>query len=266
MTETATGFGDVARTNSSGGVPVRPWPHVHKFVNQLWDPENTPHHSVIGTTGSGKSYLCINGLLRPMCSDDRVLIVDCKRNDKLVASAGKPVTEIPPKTWQTRKREPYDSWFRLVVHDQFTEEGRAKAKLQVFHAMHRVYNEGDWVIYFDEIQDVGGYRMPNLGLGNHLDELYRKGRSRHISVVASTQAPRHVPTSFYDQADFAWIGRLADEDKQKRLREIGGLPKEALPVIQNLQKRWWLLAADNGQHFMTTTVKVKEAGVEDDDR
>jgi hypothetical protein len=145
-----------------------------------------------------------------------------------------------------------------VVHDQFNPEGRAKGATQVHHALERVYNEGDWIIYFDEIQDIGGIRQPNLGLGMHLDEIYRKGRSRHISVIAATQAPRHVPTSFYDQADFHWIGRLSDEDKQKRLREIGGLPKEALPVIQGLPKRHWLLSAENGEHFMTTTVKVKE--------
>jgi hypothetical protein len=193
---------------------------------------------------------------------DRVLIVDVKRNDALVSSVGKPVTQIPRETWQTRKREPYDRWFRLVVHDQFTTEGRGRAKQQVFNALHRVYNEGDWIVYFDEVQDIGGIRIPNLGLGMHLDELYRKGRSRHISVVASTQAPRHVPTSFYDQADFSWIGRLADEDKQKRLREIGGLPKEALPVIQNLKKRWWLLSAENGEHFMTTTVATRETKAE----
>lgn len=252
-------YGNSAGQISSGRVPVRSWQEVHHFVNHMWDPENTPHHSVIGLTGSGKSYLCINGLLRPMCHNDRVLIVDTKRNDKLVASVGKPVTELPVKTYDTRKKEPYDSWFRLVVHDQFESEGRGKAKLQVFKAMQRVYNEGDWVVFFDEVQDIGGLRMPNLGLSMHLDEIYRKGRSRHISVVASTQAPRHVPTSFYDQADFAWIGRLSDEDKQKRLREIGGLPKEAFPVIQRLQKRHWLLSAGNGDHFMTTTVKVRES-------
>lgn len=260
MTDTMNGNA----TGYSGSIPVRPWHEVHQFVNQLWDPENNPHHSVIGLTGSGKSYLCINGLLRPMCAWDRVLIVDCKRNDALVKSAGNPVSEIPVKTYQTRKREPYDRWFRLVVHDQFTEDGRGKAKQQVYQAMHRVYREGDWVVYFDEVQDIGGMRQPNLGLSMHLDELYRKGRSMHLSVVASTQAPRHVPTSFYDQADFAWIGRLSDEDKQKRLREIGGLPKEALPVIQGLQKRHWLLSAENGQHFMTSTVKVRESKRKED--
>lgn len=232
------------------------WRSVHNFVNRLWDPENTPHHSIIGLTGSGKSFLAINGLLKPMCKDDRVLIIDCKRNDPLVGSVGKPVTEIPAKTWNTRKREPMDSWFRLVVHDQFRAENRAKAQGQVFKALERVYHEGDWVVYCDEVQDLGGLRKPNLGLSMHLDELYRKGRSRHVSVIASTQAPRHVPTSFYDQCSFAWIGRLADEDKQKRLREIGGLPKDALPAISSLKNRQWLLSADNGQHFLTTQVNV----------
>jgi len=89
-------------------------------------------------------------------------------------------------------------WFRLCVHDQFTSEGRGKAKLQVYNAMHRVYNEGEWIVYFDEIQDVGGIRQPNLGFGHAHRRMYRKGRSRHLSILASTQAPRYVPGSFYD--------------------------------------------------------------------
>jgi hypothetical protein len=260
LTSPATGY----RPTPIGGgpvssVPVKHWTEVHKYVNQQWDPENSPHHSIIGLTGSGKSFLAVNGILKPMCPMDRVLIVDVKKDDKLVSSIGQPVTEIPKKTWQTRKREPFDSWFRLTVHDQFRTDGRAKARGQVFRALERIYHEGNWVIYFDEVQDIGGIRQPNLGLGMHLDELYRKGRSRHISVLATTQAPRHVPTSFYDQASFAWIGRLSDEDKQKRLREIGGLHKTQLPVIQSLKKRHWLLChngAKQGEEFMVTTVKL----------
>jgi hypothetical protein len=261
MTTTALNTSGVGDTRAvADPAPWREWPEIHRYVNQLWDPENTPHHSIIGLTGSGKSYLAINGLLKPMCSDDRVLIVDVKRNDPLVGSVGKPVTELPAKTWQTRKREPMDSWFRLVVHDQFRAENRLKAQAQVFKALERVYHEGDWVVYLDELQDIGGSRKPNLGLSMHLDELYRKGRSRRVSVVASTQAPRHVPTSFYDQADWAWLGRLADEDKQKRLLEIGGMRKDPyFPILSALKKRQWLLTADGGQAIFRTMVKVNES-------
>lgn len=239
---------------TSGFAPWVKWPEVKSMLDVEWDPENSPHHSIVGLTGSGKSYLAINGILKPLCPMDRVLIIDCKRNDKLVASVGKPCVELPPKTWYTRKREPYDSWHRLVVYDQFTPEGRAKAKAQVFNALYKVYQEGNWVVYCDEVQDIGGLRLPNLGLSTHLDEFYRKGRSRNLPVIGGTQAPRHVPSSFYDQASFAWIGRLADEDKQKRLREIGGMPKEGITAVSALRRREWLLCADNGEKFLRTKV------------
>jgi hypothetical protein len=241
---------------TSGFAPWVAWPEVKSMLDVEWDPENSPHHSIIGLTGSGKSFLAINGILKPLCPMDRVLIIDCKRNDKLVASVGKPCIELPPKTFYTRKREPYDSWHRLVVHDQFTPEGRDKAKLQVFKAMYQLYKEGNWVMYCDEVQDIGGIRQPNLGLTMHLDEFYRKGRAHNLPVLAGTQAPRWVPASFYDQASFHWIGRLADEDKQKRLREIGGMPKEAFPAVSALQRRQWLLCANNGEEFLRTKVTV----------
>ena len=257
MSQPVSVTGEPADRSPVGGfAPWVEWPEVVKLMDVQWDPENSPHHSIVGLTGSGKSYLAINGLLKPLCKWDRVLIVDVKRNDTLVSSVGKPCIELPPKTWYTRKREPYDSWHRLVVHDQFLPENREKAKQQVFNAMHRCYKEGDWVIYFDEVQDIGGLRKPNLGLSMHLDEFYRKGRSHRLPVIATTQAPRHVPSSFYDQASFGWLGRIADEDKQKRLREIGGLPKEALPVVSSLRRREWLLTADNGEQFLRTKVTV----------
>lgn len=240
---------------SAPGTAMRSWAEVQSFINEMWDPENSPHHSIVGLTGSGKTHLAVNGLLKPLCQNDRVLIIDTKRNDKLVSSIGKPVTELPRRTFYSgRRREPMDRWFRLVVHDQFDTEGRGQAKLQVYRALKRVYNEGEWIIYGDELQDIGGRQAPNLGLMMHIDEIYRKGRSRHVSILGTTQAPRNVPTSFYDQASFHWFGRLADEDKQKRLREIGGLPKSMLPEIANLRKREWLLCADNGEHFMKTKV------------
>lgn len=230
------------------------WSHVHAFVDKAWDPENIPHHSIIGLTGSGKSYLAINGLLRPMCKLDRVLILDTKQDDKLVSSIGHPVEELPQKTWISgrRKDQPFDNWFRLVVKDPVRD--RVAAQTQVRKALDTVYREGNWVVYIDELIDVAGRESPNLGLMPYVDAIYRKGRSKHISLVAGTQAPRFVPTSFYDQAGFAWIGRIRDKERQKRLLEIGGLSTAELPFIAQLQRRQWLLAADNGETFMRSTV------------
>jgi hypothetical protein len=239
-------------------VPWTPWAQVVPRVNKLWDPENTPHHSIIALTGGGKSYLGVNGILKPMCALDRVLIIDSKGDDPLVSSVGRPVKELPRHNlWMgnQRKKEPYDSWWRLEVSQDRVGAGRRKAQEQVFKALERVYREGNWVVYFDEIRDLTDPKPPNLGLNAHVDQIYRLGRSRHVSIIAATQAPRWVPASFYDQASFAWIGRIRDEQKQKRLLEIGGLTKSYLPIISGLERRQWFLSADQGEHTLRTKVE-----------
>lgn len=240
-------------------IPWLEWNSVRSYINKVWDPENCPHHSVIGTTGSGKSHLVIKGIL-PLLQHDRVLIIDSKRGkDKLVSSVGKPVTELPRRTWYSgmgrRRDEPQVNWFRLVVHHG--AQNREAARSQVRSTLARVYSEGNWVVVIDEIHHITGPLGPNsstLGLGSWVDEIYRMGRTQGVSLVASTQSPRYVPSSFYDQASFAWIGRIRDEDKQKRLLEIGGLSKKELPYIASLQRRQWLLSADNGEYFARTQV------------
>lgn len=236
--------------------PWSPWPTVAQWVNRAWDPENVPHHSIIGLTGCGKSYLAVNGILRPMCSMDRVLLIDTKGDDPIVSAQGRPVKRIEsPPVWRrmTRRPEPYDQWQRLVV-----SEDRAEARQQVRSALDRVYEEGNWVVYVDEAWDLTS-KDPDVGLnlGGPLARIWRKGRGRHVSLVAATQTPVEVPRLFYDQCSFAWIGRIRDEERQKRLLEIGGMSKRDLPVLATLQRRQWLLAADNGEYFARTQVTTR---------
>lgn len=236
------------------GIPWVEWHGVRTYVDNAWDPENCPHHSIVGLTGSGKSYLAVNGILRPMCRMDRVLIIDSKQDDKLVSSIGTGIRELPRRTWYsglTRRKEPYQNWYRLILNG--TPDDR---RIQVGKALARVYKEGDWVVFIDELKHITGIRRPFLRLGAFVDEIYIMGRSRRVSIVAGTQAPKDVTTSFYDQASFAWIGRIRDEERQKRLLEIGGLSKKELPYVSTLKRREWLLSADNGEYFARTKVAV----------
>ncbi|MGH7238512.1 MAG: type IV secretory system conjugative DNA transfer family protein [Candidatus Saccharimonadales bacterium] len=236
--------------------PWMPWANCRRTVDKMWDPLNTPHHSIIGLTGSGKSYLAINGILS-MAQYDRVLIVDTKQDDPLVSKTGTAIEELPNRTWyqqlhryESSKKKPRGSWWRLVVKDDPIE-----ARMQVHGALKRVYDEGNWIVFLDEIRDITDPKPPNINLGPWVDRLYRKGRSRRISVIAGTQSPAWVPRTFYDQASFAWIGRLRDEQRQKRLLEIGGMSRKALPILSSLERRQWLLAADNGEFFARTKVE-----------
>lgn len=234
------------------------WESVRNRVDKLWDPENTPHHAVIGLSGSGKTYLVVNGILGGMCKHDRVLIIDTKQDDPLLMKTGRPVTEIPRNPWYAgigrRKTDERAFWYRLVVHD--SRHDHNKARLQVANALDRVYDDGDWVVYFDEVLDATGPRRPLLALAPRVEHMWRKGRSRHISIIAGTQSPAWVPRLMYDQASFAWIGRIRDKQRQKRLLEIGGFDTSELPYVATLQRRQWLLSADNGEYMARTTVKV----------
>lgn len=231
--------------------PWTPWHSVRQQIDHMWDPENAAHHAIIGLTRSGKSYLAVHGIL-DLCKYDRVLIVDTKGDDH-TTQVGKPVQRLPKNAWYQnigkREDQPYQEWFRLVAPDN-----RAKATDLIGEALNRVYDEGEWVVYIDELWEVTGHGSEGLGLDGIMSKLWRKGGYRHVSVVAATQSPVAVPRLFYDQAAFAWIGRIRDEDRQRRLLEIGGLTKADLPVLATLKRREWLLAADNGEYFARTTV------------
>lgn len=231
-------------------IPRLPWETVRSTVDKMWIPKTSPHHSIVGQTGAGKSYFVANGIL-PLVEHDRVLIIDVKGDDPTLKDIGKKVREIPA-AWKSRLKwedKPRDEWYRLVCYDDWN-----KAKKQVGQALQRVYKEGNWIVVLDETRFLTDPRIPSLGLRPEVEQLWLRGRSREVCLIAGTQSPKWVPSSFYDQPSFVWIGRLNDEDAQKRLREIGGLSKQHLPVITALKKREWLLIADGGDQVAITGI------------
>jgi hypothetical protein len=228
------------------------WPRVQTVLSKLWDPENLAHHSIIGLTRSGKSYLAVNGILEAK-KMERVLIIDTKGDDHST-NVGHVINQLPKNTWynqlQHKNEGPYAQWFRIIAPND-----RQSAHDKIGQALDTAYDEGDWTIFIDECAEVCDYLgNDGLGLRSTMSKLWRKGGYRGVPVVAATQSPVGVPRLFYDQASFAWIGRIRDEDRQKRLLEIGGMSKRDLPVVSSLARRQWLLAADNGELFARTTV------------
>lgn len=236
------------------GAPWVDWRSVRHYVNHAWDPENCPHHILVGLTGSGKTYLGLNGILGGMCTNDRVLILDTKGDDPTLLPFGKPVEKLPRDPWYTsyQKRDtPRRWWYRLVV-----SEDRVKGYAQLVSTLDRVYSDGDWIIYVDEAFDISSRESPYWGRGlfELVQKIQRKGRSRRISMISATQEPVGVARIFFSQASFAWMGRIRDEERQKRMLQIGGMTKQDLPILGSLRRRQWLLAADNGEYFARTIV------------
>lgn len=250
---TATTMDEVAN-----GAPWQHWGTVQNYINHSWDPENCPHHLIIGLTGSGKTYLALNGILKPLCAMDRVLILDTKGDDKTIGALGRPVEKLPRDTWSApggfgtrREPKPFDHWFRLIVSDD-----PAKGREQLYSTLDRVYTEGDWVLFSDEAYDLTGRESPyyHRAIVGQVQRIQRKGRGHRVSMITATQEPVNILRTFFSQASFAWMGRIRDEERQKRLLQIGGLTRHELPLVSSLQRRQWLLAADNGEYFARSVV------------
>jgi hypothetical protein len=222
-------------------IPTRSWQSVLRRVDVLWQPQFAPHHSILGQNGSGKTHLVVHGLL-PLCLDDKVCIIDSKGDDPVLrASGAKPVHVLPRELKRIAfdDAKPRSAWYRLTVADDHD-----KAQDQVGRALEQIYKEGNWVVFIDETRAISDPRSPGLGLQPQLDRLWLRGRSRNISVIAATQAPRWVPSSFYDQCQFVWCSRIRDERAHQRIMEIGSMTRAHIPHIARVRKRRWLYMDD----------------------
>lgn len=212
------------------------WDRTRDRLNQFWVANESPHHSIIGLTGSGKSYLVRNGIL-PLAVWDKVLIIDVKGDDPTLRGLGKPVKRIPHQYLRTSKqlmqeKRPRDNWFRLVVTENIKEANR-----QVHEAFSRIYDEGEWVVVIDELRALVD-TPAGMGIGHKgwWTQLMLRGRSKGISVINLTQEPAWVPSAFYTQPSFLWIGRVEDERAHKRISEVG-TSRGLMPVLPTIPKR-----------------------------
>lgn len=231
-------------------IPSHSWASVVRRVDEKWQLQYAPHHSILGQNGAGKSHLIVHGLL-PLCTSDPVCIIDCKGDDPVLAAAGaKPVRILPGRIRRSLDNDrPKDGWYRLVVYDD-----PARGQDQVGNALEKIYAEGNWIVVLDETRAISDPRSPGLGLQPLLDRMWLRGRSRGIGVIASTQAPRWVPTSFYDQCQFVWCSRIRDERAHQRIMEIGSMTRAHIPHIASVRKRRWLYMDDeDAETFIAET-------------
>jgi hypothetical protein len=245
----SSGLAEMEQLLNVERIPRKSWNEVKFDIYSQWSPTNSPHHSIISITGGGKSYLATRGLL-PMRGWRRTLIIDNKGDDDTLRDVGRRVRELPRRDPWTRSRKEADSrWYRLMVHEDWT-----RGREQVKNALAQVYSQGNWTVFVDETRNLTDPRVPSLNLRNYVEQIWLRGRSRGVELVSMTQAPRWVPSSFYDQPSFVWIGRINDERAHQRLREIGGLKRQHLGIIQNLQRREFLVIGNGGDYTAITKV------------
>ncbi len=139
------------------------------------------HMSVIGMTGSGKTYRVKNERL-PLF--DRIIVVDSEgwRDKKKTDFPEVPAVSVK-KALRLAKSD-YRFFVRIVPKDMSDVEGLSQGLLAYGH---------DLCVYFDEVTD---YSTPSV-IPPQMLRLIRKARHCGITVIVSTQRPQLLNKNFF---------------------------------------------------------------------
>lgn len=212
-------------------IPRIDFASVQGRINRLWDPfERGPHHSIFGTTGSGKSYLIRHGIL-PLRPIARTVIIDVKGGrDKTWENYGTPVDSLP-KGFGHDGDGPVGMRYRLIVN-------HAIAKKQLRRTLEQIRSEGHCIIVIDESRSIT--EREQMGLGSLVENIILEGRSNGISVIMGAQSTAWSVPSLKDQPAVFWIGQMRHLTQARELAKIAGYGSELTEVIRRVPPRTWL--------------------------
>jgi hypothetical protein len=183
--------------------PLTPW---REFYDGL-DWRQGEHVTMIAPTGQGKTTLA-----REIASKRAyvAILATKKRDSSLEGWRGfRPRKTLHRAFPRTILRPPFPTNASEIhgAHKRFFS-----------HVLTEAYSQTGWTLVCDEVR----YLADTLKLAPELETLWLQGRSLGVSVVASTQRPRYIPLSAYDQATHLFIWRDTDRSNVSRLADIGG--------------------------------------------
>jgi hypothetical protein len=228
------------------------WEDFDAWLCDSWQAGD--HFSIVAPTGAGKTFLIRYGLL-PCWRRYPVFVVQCKPKDPDMKGLGREVKHFPTKLdrlpyetrgYDSKKWDTDPEWFRLRVpayrySSRGEPAGHRHAKQLVGGAIDRSFWQGEWVLVIDEVRAIAEPRQPSLGLEPVLENAWQRGRTQPLTIVAATQQPANVPSSFYDQPTFVAIGKMLDVGRFERLGEIGGDTKAIKAILPTLQQDEFLI-------------------------
>jgi hypothetical protein len=245
---------DAARLLDDGGgdpeaVPRVEWEPFFEWLCANW--KAGQHVSIFGPNQiAGKTHMIRYGLL-PCWQRYFVLILQFKPRDPAMVGMGHEIKHFPTKLdrvqYDTRK---YDSpkwdkdpeWFRLRLpayrwSANGGREGQSyrTARRMAGEAIDKAYWQGQVVLVVDEVRAIAETKQPHLGLEAPLENVWQRGATQPVTLIAATQQPANAPSSMYDQAHFVLLGKFLDIGRHERLSEIGGntaLIKATLPDLE----------------------------------
>src|SRR5512146_91705 len=202
------------------------WPYMHERIGEQIDEfrkiNSGIHISLLGTTRGGKTTLTIggnNGTDGILSHFENCLVIDSTGDPGAIKSYGKPV----------KKFGSIEGHRRLSVGDM-----SRPTREKIYKYIQKAVGQGNIAIYADEFRQLTDKKY--FGLAPVFDYIYLFTAKKNVSLIAGTQAPRFVPSTFYDQSKMQFIFGMRDRRAMKRLAEISGDVDTLEDVIPNLRR------------------------------
>jgi hypothetical protein len=177
------------------------------------------HLAMIGPTGSGKTTLALHVIdIR-----DYVTVLATKPQDETLDNLVNEKGYRKMSEW--KDYDPVRVPKRLIWPDATDLYSAANQQLQFRTAMHRMYRQGGWCVYIDELWFI----IHHLKLELEVRTFLQQSRSIHTSLVVLTQRPAFVPLEVYDQSThlFFWL-----DNDERNLKRISGISWKSAKKIQ----------------------------------
>lgn len=180
------------------------------------------HMALIGTTRGGKTTLATGGDTpgRGILSHfEDVLVLDTTADPGSISRYGKPLSKYGAIRGHRR----------LTVGDMSTD-----SKLKIHKAIQKAYAQGNVAIYCDEVRQLCEAKW--FGMKPTLEHLWLYGAKKGVSVIGSTQAPRWIPSAFYEQSKMHIVFGVRNKTAKIRLSEFTGDTDTLLDIVPLLQR------------------------------
>lgn len=217
------------------------------FLDQIWEHRRDEHVTIIGPTGSGKTYLAQQLLERTATPEYPAITLVMKPRDATVEKWRKKVGykkvtfwSQPVTKWQPNPRSGYVVWPRHTYKTYIDNPNHYR----VFeHAIMDNYRRGGRIIFCDEVSG-----LQRLGLTEELETVWERGRGMDAPLWAATQRPTHVSSHAYNQASHIFLGKISDRRSKERFGEISGVDEKLVRyTVGTLQRYEWLYIRQEDQ-------------------